>query len=82
MKDQKDDFIVSDAITDLEQAFPLKDLLALDFFSRYRDGYYRFFTCSSNCLFCFSSLAILSDVSRAGVTRSIPTTIDSAIFIW
>jgi len=41
MQDRKDDFDVSDAITDLEQAFPLKDLLALEYFSRHRDGYYR-----------------------------------------
>ena len=41
MKDRKDDFVVSDAITDLEQAFPLKDLLTLNYFLRYRDGYYR-----------------------------------------
>lgn len=41
MTDRKDDFVVSDAITDLEQAFPLKDLLALDYFSRHRKGYYR-----------------------------------------
>ncbi len=41
MKDRKDDFVVSDAITDLEQAFPLKDLLVLDYFSRHREGYYR-----------------------------------------
>jgi hypothetical protein len=36
VKDRKDDFLVSDSITDLEQAFPLKDLLALDYFSRHR----------------------------------------------
>lgn len=36
-----EDFVVSDAVTDLEQRFPLKDLLALDYFKRYRDGYYR-----------------------------------------
>jgi hypothetical protein len=41
MQDRKDDFVVSDAVTDLEQAFPLKDLLALEYFSRHRDGYYR-----------------------------------------
>ena len=35
------DFIVSDAITDLEQRFPLKDLLALDYFQKYRHWYYR-----------------------------------------
>lgn len=36
-----EDFIVSDAITDSEQRFPLKDLLALDYFQKYRHGYYR-----------------------------------------
>jgi len=41
MQDRIDDFIVNDAITDLEQSFQLKDLLALDYFSRHRDGYYR-----------------------------------------
>jgi hypothetical protein len=30
MQDRKDDFVVSDAVTDLEQAFPPKDLLALE----------------------------------------------------
>jgi Holliday junction resolvase-like predicted endonuclease len=36
-----DDFVVSDAITDVEQRFPLKELLALDYFQKYRHGYYR-----------------------------------------
>ena len=40
MKDRKDDFVVSDAITDFGQAFPLEDLLTLNYFLRYRDGYY------------------------------------------
>ena len=35
------DFVVSDAITDLEQQFPVKDLLALDYFQKYRRYYYR-----------------------------------------
>ena len=35
------DFVVSDAITDLEQQFPVKDLLALDYFQKYRHSYYR-----------------------------------------
>lgn len=35
------DFVVSDATTDLEQRFPLKELLALDYFQKYRHGYYR-----------------------------------------
>ena len=35
------DFVVSDAITDLEQQFPVKDLLALDYFQKYRRCYYR-----------------------------------------
>jgi hypothetical protein len=36
MKDREDDFAMSDTITDLEQAFPLKDLPALDYSSRHR----------------------------------------------
>lgn len=36
-----DDFVVDDAITDLERRFPLKDLLTLDYFQRYRHAYYR-----------------------------------------
>lgn len=31
---------MSDAITDFGQAFPLEDLLTLNYFLRYRDGYY------------------------------------------
>ena len=40
MKGRKDDFDVSDAITDLKQAFPLKDLLTLNYFLPNRDEYY------------------------------------------
>lgn len=35
-----DGFIISDAITDLEDRFPLKELLALEYFTKYRSGYY------------------------------------------
>lgn len=34
--------IVSDVVTDLEQAFPFQDLLKLDYFQKYRRAYYRF----------------------------------------
>jgi len=34
-----DGFIISDAITDLEDRFPLKELLALEYFTKYRRGY-------------------------------------------
>lgn len=34
--------VVSDVVTDLEQAFPFPDLLTLDYFHRYRRAYYRF----------------------------------------
>ena len=40
MKDRKDDFVVSDAIADFGQAFPLEDLLTLNYFLWHRDGYY------------------------------------------
>ena len=36
-----DDFVVSDAITDLERSFPFKELLELDYFQKYRGSYYR-----------------------------------------
>src|SRR6266508_1338230 len=36
-----DGFIISDAITDLEDRFPLKELLALQYFTIYRRGYYK-----------------------------------------
>ena len=36
MKDRKDDFVVSDAMT-WSRPFPLKDLLTLNYFLRYRD---------------------------------------------
>lgn len=35
------DFVYSDAVTDSEQRFPLKDLLSLDYFKKHRHGYYR-----------------------------------------
>ena len=35
------DVVVSDAITDLEERFPLRDLLALEYFQKYRHDYYR-----------------------------------------
>jgi hypothetical protein len=35
-----DDFKVSDAVSQLEDRFPFKDLLSLDYFRRYRKGYY------------------------------------------
>lgn len=35
------DFVVDDAITDLERKFPLKDLLTLEYFQKYRHAYYR-----------------------------------------
>ena len=35
------DVVVSDAITDLEERFPLRDLLELEYFRKYRHGYYR-----------------------------------------
>lgn len=38
----RDDLIVSDLISDLEQAFPFEDLLKLDYFQKYRRAYYRF----------------------------------------
>jgi hypothetical protein len=38
--DSTSEFIVSDAITDVEQPFPFKDLLSLDYFKRHRAGYY------------------------------------------
>ena len=38
MKDRKDDFVVSDAMT-WSRPFPLKDLLTLNYLLRYRDGY-------------------------------------------
>jgi hypothetical protein len=36
-----DGFIISDAITDLEDRFPLKELLALEYFTKYRSVYYK-----------------------------------------
>ena len=36
-----DDFVVSDAITDLERSFPFKELLELDYFQKYRGSCYR-----------------------------------------
>ena len=36
-----DGFIISDAITDLEAQFPLKELLAVDYFTKYRAAYYK-----------------------------------------
>ncbi len=36
-----DDFVVSDAITDLERLFPLKELLELDYFQKHQRFYYR-----------------------------------------
>jgi hypothetical protein len=35
-----DGFIISDPITDLEDRFPRKELLALEYFTKYRRGYY------------------------------------------
>jgi len=34
--------VVSDVVTDLEQAFPFQDLLKLDYFQKYRRAHYRF----------------------------------------
>jgi len=39
--DEPNDVVVSDVITDLERRFPLSDLLALEYFHKYRHGYYR-----------------------------------------
>lgn len=36
-----DRFVVSDAITDRENAFPFKELLGTEYFKKYRAGYYR-----------------------------------------
>lgn len=38
---EANDFVITDSISDLEERFPLKDLLALDYFQKYRHGYYR-----------------------------------------
>ncbi|MGD9923596.1 MAG: NADAR family protein [Pseudorhodoplanes sp.] len=35
------EFVITDGIADLEERFPLKDLLALEYFQKYRHGYYR-----------------------------------------
>jgi hypothetical protein len=40
--DRSDKFKMSDAVTDLEESFPFKDLLVLDYFQRYRRAYYTF----------------------------------------
>lgn len=36
-----DDFVVSDAITDLEDRFPFKELLTVEYFKKYRAAYYK-----------------------------------------
>ena len=36
--EEASDVVVSDAITDLEERFPLRDLLALEYFQKYRHG--------------------------------------------
>ena len=36
-----DDFIISDAITDLEARFPFAELLAVEYFQKYRSAYYK-----------------------------------------
>lgn len=36
-----DGFIISDAIMDMEDRFPFKELLALQYFTKYRGAYYK-----------------------------------------
>lgn len=35
------DFVITDAIDDLEAGFPLRELLGLEYFQKYRHGYYK-----------------------------------------